>query len=300
VGLVPSTYIDSAGYANINIANYYVATNAPFGANLNVFGNWNTLRFAYGAARYRVLYSQNGGAYTRLKQTWTNFKWNGLTWVPNAIGPDANDSYPIPLPWELWYLPNLLISWQTGQFGDGTYNLKLELLNSGGFLLASPPGNSLTLFVDNTPPTVTINNAFYDGTPICECGIVTQGPCITGTFPFLTFHGFTFNITVNDVNGALSRYSLDYTWGNNHGGNIYADNYVPSHVNADGPERWDGVTNVVVPSLPFCAPVACAYTFVLSASSRVQNGYGLVFPYVNYDKSLTVLTNSVAGAINCP
>jgi hypothetical protein len=297
VGLVPSSYIDSSGYANINIASYYYASNAPFGGNLNVFGNWNTLRFAYGAARYRVLYSENGGPYTHLKQTWTNFKWNGTTWVPNAIGPDAVDSYPIPLPWELWYLPNELISWQSGTFGDGTYKLKLELLNSGGFLLASPPGNSLILFVDNTPPTVTINNALYDGSAICECGIVTQGPCFVPPF---SFHGLTFNVTVNDLNGALNSYSLDYTYGNNHSGNIFSDAYVPAHVNADGPERWNGVTNSIVPPFPpFCAPAACAYTFVLSASSRVQNGYGLMFPYVNYNKSLTILLGSTSS-INCP
>ncbi len=304
VGLVPANYIDSSGYANINISGYYYATNAPFGANLNVFGNWNTLNFAYGASRYRVLYSQNGGPYTHLKQTWTNFEWNGTTWVPTAFGPDSADSYPIPPPWQLWYLPNLLISWQTAAgFGNGTYNLKLELLNSGGFVLSSPPANSLTLFVDNTPPTVAINDTYYDGTAICECGIVTQGPCVTesgGIFPIFTFHGFTFNITVNDVNGALNSYSLDYTWGNNQGGNVYAESYVPSNVNASGPESWTGVSDIVVPSLPFCAPAACAYTFVLSASSRVQNGYGLVFPYVNYNSSLTILTNSSGGSINCP
>jgi hypothetical protein len=297
VGLVPFNYIDVAGYANIDISGYYYATNAPFGGSLNVFGNWNTLRFAYGAARYRVLYSKNGGPYARLKQTWTNFKFNGFIWVPNAIGPDANDSYPVPPPWELWYLPNLLISWQTAAgFGDGTYNLKLELLNSGGFVLASPPGNSLNLFVDNTPPIPIINNAFYDGTAVCECGTVTQGPC----FIFPVFHGFTFDVTVNDPNGALNSYSLDYTYGNNHSGAIAADSYITGHVNQDGPERWNGVTSTIVPTFPpWCAPVSCAYTFILSASSRVQNGYGLVFPYVDYKKSLTILLGP-AGAINCP
>jgi len=298
VGLVPANYIDSAGYANINISGYYYATNAPFGANLNIFGNWNTLRFAYGAARYQVLYSKNGGPFTYLDQTWTNFKWNGLTWVPNAIGPDAVNSYPIPEPWELWYLPNLLISWQTAaSFGDGTYVLKLQLLNSGGFPLSSPPGNSLTLFVDNTPPTLMINNAFYDGTAICDCGIVTPGPCVTVN-P-LRFHGFTFEITVNDLHGALGSYALGYTYDNNVSGGIFSDSYVPSHVNADGPEQWDGVTNSTVPFPPFCAPAPCAYTFILSASSRVQNGYGLVFPYVNYDKSLTILTAAASASINC-
>jgi hypothetical protein len=297
VGLVPANYIDSLGYANIDIASYYYASNAPFGGSINVFGNWNTLRFAYGAARYQVLYSYNGGPFTYLDQTWTNFKWNGLTWVANAIGPDAVNSYPIAEPWELWYLPNLLISWQTGKFPDGTYVLKLQLLDSGGFPLASPPGNSLTLFIDNTAPTVMINDAYYDGVAICQCGLVTPAPCVTVN-P-VTFHGFTFNLTVNDLNGALNGYSLGYTYGNNISGGIYSDSYVPSHVNADGPERWNGVTNIVEPFPPFCAPAPCAYTFILSASSRVQNGYGLVFPNINYDQSLTILATADESSINC-
>jgi hypothetical protein len=298
VGLVPSTYIDANGYANLNIANYYYATNAPFGGNLNVFGNWNTLRFAYSAVRYRVLYSQNGGPYTRLKQTWTNFKFNGTAWVPSAIGPDAQDAYPVPPPWELWYLPNLLISWQSGKFGDGTYNLKLELINSGGTVLASPPGNSLTLFIDNTPPTVTINNASYNGTNLCECAIVTQGTCFS---PPLIFRGFRFDLTVNDTWGALNSYALTYTYGNNQSGSITSDAYAPSHVNQDGANKWNGITNSIAPVFPpWCAPSSCAYTFFLSASSRVQNGYGLVFPYVDYKKSLTILLGSGTGSIDCP
>ncbi|HEX3718969.1 MAG TPA: hypothetical protein VH595_13450 [Verrucomicrobiae bacterium] len=299
VGMVPANYIDGSGYANINIADYYSATNAPFGANLNIFGNWNTLRIAYGADRYQVLYSYKGGPYTPLIQTWTNFKWNGATWVPNAIGPDAVNSYPIPEPWELWYLPNLLISWQSGLFGDGNYKFKLQLLNSSGTPLSSPSGNSLTLFVDNTPPTVMINDSYINGTPICQCGLVTPGPCETGRFPLIAYHGFTFNITVNDPNGALNSYSLSYTYGNNNSGSIFSDSYVPSHVGADGPERWDGVTNITEPYPPFCAPAACAYTFTLSASSRVQNGYGLVFPYVNYNNSLTILSPESTESVNC-
>lgn len=299
VGLVPFNYIDANGYANINISGYYYATNAPFGGNLNVFGNWNTLRFAYGARRYRVLYSKDGGPYTRLKQTWTNFKFNGSTWVPNAIGPDADDAYPVPPPWELWYLPNLLISWQTAPaFADGTYNLRLQLLNASGIVLASPPGNSLNLFVDNTPPTAVINNMTYNGTNVCECGIVTQGACFV---PPLLFRGFRFDLTVNDPWGALSSYALTYTYGNNQSGAILSDAYVPNHVNQDGPNRWYGITNSVAPLFPpWCAPQSCAYTFFLSAQSRVQNGYGLVFPYTDYKKSLTILVGTGAGSIACP
>jgi hypothetical protein len=300
VGLVPFNYIDASGHANINISGYYYATNAPFGGSLNVFGNWTTL-LAEGAARYRVVYSENGGPFTPLKQTWTNFEWNGVTWVPTAIGPDSNNTYPIPAAGQTWYLPNLLISWQTAVgFGNGTYTLELQLFNASGTQLASPAHNSLTLLVDNTAPTVTINNILYNGTAICECGIVTAGPCVTGVAPHFTFHGFTFDLTVNDPNGALNGYSLDYLYGNNLGGNIFSDTYAPSHVNASGPEEWDGVANASEPGIPFCPPTPCAYTFTLSASSRIQNGYGVVFPYVSYSQSLTILTSTAAGSINCP
>ena len=296
VGLVPSTYIDSGGYANINIPGYYNATNAPWGGNLNVFGHWITLRYAYGASRYRVLYSKDGGPYTRLRQTWTNFKYDGTTWVPNAIGPDIGDSYPVPNPWEIWYLPNLLVSWQTATFGDGVYTLKLELLNGSGTLLASPPGNSLKLFVVNTAPTVAINDMTYNNATICECGIVTQGDAP---------RGFRFNISVTDPNGALNAYALGGTYGNNRSvPTIASDTYTPTHVNQDGPKRWNGVVNSVIPGgflvFPWRATSSCAYTFVLSASSRVQNGYGLIFPYISYNKSLTILLGTGEGNTTCP
>ena len=63
-----------------------------------------------------------------------------------------------------------------------------------------------------------INNTLYDGSAFCECGIVTQGPCVTN---LSETHGFTFDITVNDLTGALSSYSLDYSYGNNRSGNIF-------------------------------------------------------------------------------
>ncbi len=293
VGLVPSSFIDGNGYANINIANYYYAKDAPFGGRLNVFGHWNTLASFPGAKKYRVLYSKNGGPYNRLLQTWTNFKFSGGTWVPTAIGPDADDAYPIPNPADIWYLTNLLITWQSNLFSNGTYNLKLELLNNGGGVLAPPPSNSLTLKIDNTPPAVKINSVTYGATEVCACSIVTQGdPPI----------GFTFDISVTDAEGDLNSYSLYALTGENVTVGVSpAEVYDPTHVGADGPYRWDGVTHALVPATPFRATKSCAYTFVLAASGRSQNGYGLLFPYVSYHKSLTIILGSGTGSIlGCP
>jgi hypothetical protein len=289
VGLVPSTYIDSLGYANLNVPGYpYTATAAPFGGNLNVFGRSFLLT---GAARYRVMVSKDGGPAQPLLQTWTNFRFNSGTgnWDPVAVAPDSNGRYPSPNPFQLWYLPNLIMSWQTSGFGDGTYVLSLELYNLGGTLLPAPAGNSLTLFVTNTPPVPVINGIAYDGVDACACAIVTQGSAP---------RGFTFDISFTDPHGALASVSLGGIFGQNQStGSIYSDSY-SAHVDEDGTHRWNGETNVVVPGTPFRASTSCAYSFILTTASRTQNGYSRLFPAVQYHTSLTILRGSGAGSID--
>lgn len=292
VGLVPASYIDGLGYANIDEPTYYTATHAPFGGKLNIFGKWNALRNNFGAAKYRVRYRKDGGPLTTLLQTWTNFRYNPSTtkWVPVAIGPDTGGKYSIPPAGQTWYLNNLLISWQSGLFPEGTYTLKLDLFDAADNLLPNPPGNSLTLFVVNTAPKVTINQVLYEGVPVSACQIVTQGP---------EPEGFTFDISVTDDRGALDTINLAGLYGVNQSSPVYADSYARHH-DEDGPEKWNGVENLIVPRARnprWRAPTSCAYTFVLSAASRSQNGYGRVFPYVDNHVSLTIETGAgAAGA----
>jgi hypothetical protein len=289
VGLVPFNYIDSLGYASINIPGYYSATDAPFGGNLNVFGNWFSL-FLQGARSYRVLYSKDGGPATPLLQTWTNFQFNGTDWVATAIGPDGSGRYALPPLFSTWYLPNLLISWQTSPFGDGSYNLSLELFDGSGNPLPAPPSNNLTLFVANAPPQPKINHVDYNGSPICACPIVTQGSAPAG---------FTFDVSVTDPNGDLGSFWLYGTFGNNSPiPTLYSDSYA-SHVGADGPRRWNGVTSIDVPATPWRASTSCAYTFILSASGRTQNGYGVLYPKIDYFTSITILMGSGPGSVGC-
>ncbi|MBI1840073.1 MAG: hypothetical protein HYR88_04385 [Verrucomicrobia bacterium] len=302
VGLIPSTFIGGDGYANINQSGYYYATNAPFGGDLRVFGHWNTLRYGLGASKYRILYSKDGGPYARLhQQSWYNYKWDGLAWSVRVIAPDVTDAYDIPSAFELWYNPNQILGWDTTKFGDGTYSLKLELLNGVGVPLPSPAGNLLTLRVLNTAPTVHINNIKYNGADICECGIVTQGSAP---------RSFSFDLTVDDPNGALSGYWFYGTYGHGHStGTIYSDTYesggsnlgVPfsvNHINADGPKRWNGVNNLVVSN--WRASKSCAYSFILSANSRIQNGYGQIYNGVQDFDNLTILLGSGDGNTECP
>jgi hypothetical protein len=290
VGLVPSTFIDSLGYATLNIPNYYAATDAPFGGSLNIFTDWNTLYNIRGARFYRVFYSKDGGPATQLLQTWTNFRFVSPNWVATAFGPDGLGRYPLPNPAAAgWYLTNLLISWQTGLFPDGTYRLALQLFDGAGNPLPAPPGNLLTLFVTNSPPVPVINGVTYNGDPVCACAIVTQGD-LRGT-------GFRFNISVTDPHGALNGFSLGGIFGNNQNtGTIYSDSYA-SHVDADGPNQWNGVSGITVPASVFRATQSCAYSFLLHASSRAQNGYTGLFGDQVYTTSFTILEGTGAGSI---
>lgn len=312
VGLVPATYIGTDGLANINQSGYYYASNAPFGGDLRVFGNWSSLRYNYGANRYRILYSKDGGPFKHLRQTWSNFRWDGVKWVVQAVGPDSSNSYPVPGFLELWYNPNQILGWNTAgvddtgaRFEDGVYQLKLELINSAGTVLPSPANNLMTLKVINTAPYVHINSIKYAGADICECGIVTQGSAP---------RGFSFNITVSDTNGALAGFWLAGNYG--HGkstGTIYSDTYTDggsnlgtpfnvSHVNADGPKKWNGVVDLTVPlgGQQWRASKSCAYSFILSANSRVQNGYGYIFTGIQDFNNLTILLGSGDGSTECP
>jgi hypothetical protein len=163
----------------------------------------------------------------------------------------------------------------------------------------------LTLKVVNSAPEVKINNIQYNGQDICECGIVTQGSAP---------RGFTFDLTVKDDNGALNGFWLAGTYGHGHStGTIYSDTYTSggtslgtsffvNHINADGPRKWNGVTTLEVPlaSREWRASKSCAYSFILAASSRVQNGYSLVFPHTQDFNNLTILLGSGEGSTECP
>jgi hypothetical protein len=305
VGLIPAVpYIDNLGYANINTA-YFNAVDAPFGGSLSIFGNWGNLR-SYNAAKYRIQYTRReGGASGNLIQTWTNYRYNPVTlnWDPVAIGPlDSAGGYAIPPTSETWYYPNLLVNWQSDNpiFPNGTYDLKAEIFDAADNPITIPPSvvNSLTLFIVNTPPSVKINQVQYNDAQVLPCQIIGQGAAPSG---------FNFDISVTDANGALDRFGLGGLYGNNEYSYVIPDEtYSPGHVDEDGANKWKGKSNLILPvgGARWRAPASCGYSFVLWASSRILNGYALVFPYVDYHVSLTIQTDAIIsatpGAGGCP
>jgi len=288
VGLIPASYIGGDGYANISTS-YFNAVDSPFGGNLSIFGNWSNLR-KYGAAKYRINYVKHGGGSGYLAQSWTNYRFNAstLNWDPVAIGTvDSSNRYAVPSAADTWYYANLLINWQSSSalFPDDIYDLSIELFDASDNLITLPTGvvNNLTLFIDNTPPAPKINQVYYKGGKVSPCDIVQQGA---------SPDGFTFDISVNDANGALNTLNLTAIYGDNLSSPVYSDSY-SSHLNADGPNKWNGVNTVVPTSGAWRAPQTCGYSFILSASSRVLNGYTWVFPYVDYHVSLAIQVSGV-------
>lgn len=120
---------------------------APFGSMLLLRG----CNQAQGAHFYRVKYSKDGGAFTAFTGLiWPNFPPLGgpVTWFT----PDASGWYPIDPNPTNWMIPNLLLAWPSGSFGNGVYDLLVELGDGAKNHLVDSPVIRLT--VDNVGPTV--------------------------------------------------------------------------------------------------------------------------------------------------
>lgn len=278
VGLIPSTKIVN-GYATTDPGYYFVVEDAPFGGTMHIFGDFADLR-SRGAVKYQVLYSKNGAPYEILQQSWTNYLWISAIreFVLKSIQPDKSGRYSIPPAFQTWYLEDLLMTWNSKSFGNGTYQLKLKAFDINNNEITLPTTqNLLTLEIDNTAPTVNINNIFHDGTPVDYCAIVDTPP-----------NAFTFEITATDNEKHLRQYRLSAYYGDNESQVICTENY-STHNDEDGPNLWDGDISRILPAAaPWSAPVPCAYQFRLSAWGRSINGYTHLH-YSEYTKHIAIL-----------
>jgi DNA-binding beta-propeller fold protein YncE len=291
VGNVPSTSIDSHGYANTVASYFFHVVDAPFGGTLNVFGNLNNFR-GLGATHYRVLKSTDGGAsFTPLVQSWTAYLWNtaAFRYDPVLVAPvTPAGRYQIPAEYptapQRWYPSFLMMQWPTSD--NGLVRLKVELYSSlaAPLPLPSPGGNSMTLLIDNTPPQVELTEIRRHGTTtvVSPCEIVS--PPVPNSFDFL--------ITASDTSGHMLSYGLGAVWGRNQSAAILSDSY-SSHVNPT--QLWNGVTNAVVPPAGWAASCNCAHTFFLDGWKRTIDGYSYIL-HSGYHQSVTINNTGVS----CP
>lgn len=297
VGNVPSTAISSTGYATTTPGYFVHFKDCPFAGTLNIFGNF-TAFVAAGAAQYRLNVSKDGAPPVAVTQTWTMARFNPSTGLFESatISPiSGTDRYAIPSEYlaspphpERWYPPFLMMRWPSGP--NGVYSFTVELFNAAGTTVstASLTNNLLTLKVDNEPPQVDLLAIYQHGasTPVGACAIVNTGTS-----------RFDIELKAYDPNGHLLTYSAAAYWGHNQSATVIpAENYEPSHVNADGVRLWRGVTSVRGPMpLGWQATCNCAHTFFVDAYKRSIDGYGYVI-HGQAHQSITIMNTGTT----CP
>ena len=271
VGLIPAsaTVISpTTGLATTDPSYRLHVTNAGFGGVLDILGNNVTITslFGVGASKFVVrhrygatLAAANAAAWSHLRTSWTNYRWDGSTYVLESFGPDAADMYPILNPAGDYSIQKLLFQWSSYTAPNGFHQFELDFFNAGGGPVAAP-AQRLTLFVDNTAPDVQLFDILHGDAPVPACGMITlTGPADGVRIVYRAF----------DAEGLLGGYSVDAAWGQNQGANITSDNYAAHSASTS----WQGTTGPSATTDLWHPPITCAYTFSVSASGRVTNGY---------------------------
>lgn len=286
IGLVPVTSINNSspikpltdGFATTAPGYYFQVKDSPFGGSLTLMVNHAGVYGVPYNARYYQLWVDGAQPL----QSFSDYLWNGATFVLQTINPALGGYYPVRPPGQLWYNPTLGYVLDTSSLTNGIHDIQVRLFDAGHLPIAIPPGviHSRYVQIDNGWPTAAIDEIDQQGAgKVPICAIVSSGSM-----------DFTFKITADDPEQHLLSWSLTALWGDNKSALIASDNY--SH-HLPGP-LWGGIVNVSVPSPAWNASVAgdptstkCAHTFYLDVWDRAINGYGYIHEST-YEQSVTL------------
>src|SRR5205085_165461 len=148
VGLIPATTIDATtGLATTAPTYRLPVTNAGFSGVLDILGNNVTVTsmFGGGARKFIVrhrygatLAAANAAAWTHLRTSWTNYRWDGTTYVLEPFGPDALDMYPILDSAGDYSIQKLLFQWSSYTAPGGFHQFELDFFNGSGGAFPAP------------------------------------------------------------------------------------------------------------------------------------------------------------------
>lgn len=267
IGFIPTTNISADGFASTDPTYFFHVVETAFGGSMNFIGNQVTMMslWAAGARKYKILHRVGtSGAFTPIRESWSNYHWNGSTYLLEPFGPDASDNYTLTNPSEEYSIKNLLFQWHSVGETPGMHQFQARFFQSNGTTVVATPAQTVPLMLDNNQPQVQIVNILHNGNPVPACAIETM---------LDNNDGLRFRITANDVEEHLQGYALTAHWGDNQSATIVSDSYAghpnPAHL-------WSGVINSQVPMGEWIPPVSCAYQFRLSAWPRVTNGYSFL------------------------
>jgi hypothetical protein len=278
VGLIPASAITD-GYATTASSYHPHVVDAAFGGVLNLIGNRVTMQNLWnqGARKYKILSqfeSATPGTFAPVRQSWTNYRWDGTKYVLEHFGADSQNLYPLLDPTQDYSIDDLLLQWNSVGYPAGIHQFKAEFYQDNGTTLVPSDSQVLSLKIDNNLPQVDIVDIWHNDRAIavCEFGSMASDS-----------DGIQVEITVNDAEGNLASYALYAHYGKNTSAFIASDSYA----NHASPSRqWQGVSNLRVPSGKWVPPRTCAYQFRLSATPRVTNGYS----YIGYVESTHHIT----------
>lgn len=277
VGLIPTTKIGANGKATTDAGYYVSVQNAAFGGVLNLIANRVTLDGlrAAGAAKYRIFHSEPGSAaFTPMVSAWTNYRWNGSDYVPEAYAPDGDARFTLPPAGE-YSIDDLLFQFSSYGMTPGIHGFKVEFYLADGITVVPTATQVVEMFIDNTLPVVSIDSIKHGATEVTACAIETIGAAPDG---------IAFEITAHDPEGNLRRFSFGARYGENQLVSIHQQEW-----SAATPD-WTGVVSFPVPTSPspWRPPRTCAYSFEIVAYARTTNGYGYI-GQSSYFRNLTLL-----------
>ena len=262
VGFIPSTEIDfPSGQATTDPSYFFHVKNASFGGSNHVMLNFPGMRSS-GATYYKILL--DGAAPTAPEtESWVNYKWNGATFVPQTVAPNASGFYRVPPAADLWAIPDLGFVLNSTSLTNGRHVVRIKLYNFLSLPLSgAAEDDKVALLIDNDPPVVGINRIEHDGSPLDECALVTSGSAT-----------FVINFSAYDRQSHLYSYTLTDGWGRNRSFTVASDQYIGVH---DASPTWFGVNPRVVVHDLNSTCTKCAHAFTVSATSNTTDGYNYI------------------------
>ncbi|MEJ8848500.1 hypothetical protein [Variovorax rhizosphaerae] len=161
IGFIPFDKVQASGLATTDPGYFFPVTNVPFGGTLPLMINFQRA-------------ANNGAKYYRVKidgvlrnDAWTDYKWNGTTYVLQTIGPVNVGSNPNFYPVHpiaelfLWMNPSLGMLTNSTNLSNGLHTITVEFTTSTGAVIES-----------STPLTIMVNNQ--------SCSAALAAPTISG------------------------------------------------------------------------------------------------------------------------
>jgi hypothetical protein len=276
VGLIPTTKINGSGRATTDAGYFVFVQNAAFGGTLNLIGNRTKIKQLWDSEirKYKVEITPPGGSAQKLISNWSNYRWNGTTYVLESFAPTALGFYELVNPESDYSIDDLLIQFPTSALLPGLYQIKVTFYKKSLTGYDANATQTLGLYIDNHLPAINIDSLKHGANEVSACAIETIGPAPDG---------LKFKITGHDPEGNLRQVSFAATYGSGLSTGIYSETYDLSKGN------WQGFIGKSIPETGnWRPPQSCAYSFIITAWARTTNGYDYI-GYNSTHRNLTLL-----------